>query len=166
MPTGLALPVQGRVPLKAVMWPQPITWVCPLISQRSREQGRVGADSCSSQANPASPRSVTLGSPSRLTGKAAVACSSYFFVCVRVYLFLDLFKREFSLQRAAEMWDVECVQACVCVGGWVLQRELELYLFSFRPLHPSQRRLFSWFCVSRNTWGEEKPPHWPSRRKR
>lgn len=56
------------------------------------EQGRVGADSCGSQANPASPRSVTLGSPSRLTGKAAVACSSYFFVCVHVYLFLDLFK--------------------------------------------------------------------------
>ena len=64
------------------------------------EQGRVGADSCGSRASLASPGSAALGSPSRLKGKV---CSSYFFVCMHVYLFFDLFKQELSLQRAAKM---------------------------------------------------------------
>lgn len=38
----------------------------------------------------------------------------------------------------------------------MLQRELKLYLFSFRSLHPSEK-FFSWFCFSWSAWGEDKP---------
>ena len=78
------------------------------------EQGRVGADSCGSRASAASPRSAALGSSSRLKGKA---CLSYFFVCMCMYLFFDIFNQELSLHRAVEMWDVWSVCVCVYVGG-------------------------------------------------
>lgn len=98
------------------------------------EQGRVGADSCGSRASAASPRSAALGSSSRLKGKAYL---SYFFVCMCMYLFFDIFNQELSLHRAVEMWDVWSVCVCVCRG--MIQRELKLYLFSFRSLHPSEK---------------------------
>lgn len=56
---------------------------------------------------------LTLGPSSRLKGKAPKARWNYFFVCVHVYFFLDFFKQEFSLQRAARTWDVERVHACL-----------------------------------------------------
>lgn len=102
--SSLVLPLQSLVPLEAVMWSQPITWAHPYLLAWNK--AGLGQKAVAAGQSSVFPGSVALGSAARLKGKAAVACLGYFFVCAGVCLFLDFFKPELILQRAAEMCGV------------------------------------------------------------
>lgn len=103
----------------------------------SLKQGRVGAESCGSR--PELRLSWICGSGLGFQAERQSSCGLFGLflcvcgcVCAGVCVFLDLFKPELILQRAAEMWDVW--SACVYVGG---APERADFLFSFRLQHSS-----------------------------
>lgn len=152
--SGLVLPSQSLVPLEAVMWSQPITWAHPYLLVWNR--AGLGQKAVAPGQSSGSPGSVALGSASRLKDKAAVACLGYFSVCAGVCVFLDAFKPELILQRAAEMWDVW--SACVYVGGAPERADFCLFFFFPDFSIPHRERFF---------WGVRKNLCiWPNKRTR